>query len=203
MKTVKKSFYALEIFVQPGGARKAEVHVFDNLERIQQTLDDELSLAINIYLLAWYGEDIFLLTYRDGAEVQKIPMLPRIRLKIKGYPEIWFDETNQMRGIKFKGLDYRQGWAENESRVVNDETFIDKMIEDKLKFSATVDWDAVNVEPFAGEAAKPGDHLIVFSNYTKEKIKVGYGFNELETGEYEDETVGANLDLDEEDDEEE
>ena len=39
MRFAKKSFYALELFVWPGAARKSEIHVHNDLAAIRQTLD--------------------------------------------------------------------------------------------------------------------------------------------------------------------
>lgn len=196
-KIVKKSFYALEISVDPGGTRKAEVHIHNSIAAIQNALEAELEKAGNIYLLTWYGEDVTLQTYQSGRQTQKINLLPFIRINIKRYPEMWFNDKGQLQGIKFRDNDHLPGWASHPGKVVSYETFLNQMLKGRWQFTTTVDWNAIPVEVLQGDLAQKGDHLALNSSYGSERIRVGYGFNELEEGEYEDETVGENLELDE------
>lgn len=185
----KKSFYVLEMFVWPGGARKSEIHVHNNLAAIQQALVADLSYGGNVYLLTAYGEQINLRTYQEGVETQKINLLPYIRVEMQGFPDAWFDQEGTLRGVKFSDRDYETGYAENDAVEVDSETFIEASAEDDWETRATVDWQAVPVQPLRGNLAQKGDPLEVYSDYTKCEESVGCGRNETEQGEHEDENI--------------
>jgi hypothetical protein len=191
---MKKSFYALEIFVQPGGARESLVFVFDNLEDIKRALAKCLTCHSDIYLMTWYGRDINLLVYQEGKEVQKLNLLPYIRISIEGYPEIWYDSDGNLQGVRFSDRSYSKAHTENDSLEVDAEQFIDNL--DALDFTCTVNWDAIHVQPLQGELVKRGDRVIIFSDYIKGKERVRYGLNETEQGlhveniDWEDDSFG-------------
>jgi hypothetical protein len=54
-------YYVLDISCQPGGSRKGDVYVYDNLKDIKQAMIEDLKEPINgIYMASCYGEDILL-----------------------------------------------------------------------------------------------------------------------------------------------
>lgn len=54
-------YYVLDISCQPGGSRKWDVYVYDNLKDIKQSMINDLKDPINgIYMASCYGEDILL-----------------------------------------------------------------------------------------------------------------------------------------------
>jgi hypothetical protein len=57
-----KSFYTLELFVNPGGARKANLYTLGSLMEVQRTLEVEFDRGYGseIEILLIYGEDIYL-----------------------------------------------------------------------------------------------------------------------------------------------
>jgi hypothetical protein len=175
-----KSFYALEIFVQPGGARESLVFVFDNLEDIQRALAKCLSHHLDIYLMTWYGRDVNLLVYQEGKEVQKLNLLPYIHITIEGYPEIGYDENGNLQGLKFSNQSYRKGYDDSESFEVDGKKFIDNL--DALSFTSTINWNAIPVQALQGDLVKKGDKVTIFSNYMEAEELVGYGLNETEYG---------------------
>lgn len=192
MKTANKSFYALEMSVDPGGARMWDVHVQDDLEEIRPILDGALTTSNFLYLLAWYGTRIELLTFHAGKEVQRVNLLPHIRVRVEGYPEIWFDANGERHGVKFKDQNHRRDYAELPDPEIEYKPFMEAV--DANKFTAVMDWNAVSILPLQGERAQMGDRLMV------DDERVGFGMNDLESGIYEDESISE--DDEDEDDEE-
>jgi hypothetical protein len=85
-----RSFYVLDVCVRPGGSREAWVFVSSQIEEIKTALHYALDVPDAIYLTVWYGREIFLRTYQNGHQTQKINLLPFITVKISGFPLIFF-----------------------------------------------------------------------------------------------------------------
>jgi hypothetical protein len=79
-----KSFYTLELFILPGGSRKAHLYAFGSIAEVQRALKVEFSHAFELYTLLVYGEDVYLSIYQGGEMVNQINLLPYITVNIPG-----------------------------------------------------------------------------------------------------------------------
>lgn len=110
-----KSFYILEASVAPGGARKSNYHVFNNLSEIKGALMEELT---DLYLLLWYGEALYLYIIENGKLTDKIDLHPYITIQREGYTAQFIESI--------KGVDYRHDrtdeilFDENEQRQLSE-----------------------------------------------------------------------------------
>jgi hypothetical protein len=180
MRYQDRSFYLLEVFVRPGGAREAMVFVSSKIDEIQTALYYSLDYPDAIYLTVWYGRDISLATYQEGIRTGYISLLPYITIHIPGLPAIWFDEQNSLRGISFSDrLVKRDPEAELE---MDSEDFIELVLSDAFDFRFTVDWEAVPTEALSGMLAMPGQAVQIETSYTGETLFVPYGYSEFEDG---------------------
>lgn len=91
-----KSFYALELFISPGGGRKATTYVLGSLAEIQQAIVVEFSRSFDLYLLLIYGEAIWLSTYQHGQMVSELNLLPYITVEIPDVGTFSIDEHQQV-----------------------------------------------------------------------------------------------------------
>ncbi len=179
---MKKSFYALELFVQPGGLRGSLVFVFDNLEDIKRVVPKYCSCYSAFKLITWYGGEVNLLVYQEGKEVQKLNLLPYIRIHIEDYPKARYDSNGQLITVKFNNKSFKKEDDENDKSELNSSRSIKKI--KSLDLACVVDWDAISIQSLQGELVKKGDKVTIFSNYIEAKERVGYGVNETEFGLY-------------------
>lgn len=156
-----KSFYVLEISVEPGGARLGLFFVYNTLKQIQAELETNLRIDLQsgMGLLYCYGEDINLLTYLHGEERQRINLLPYIRIEGEDGRTFALDENAEPVGV--------------DSNVVCQEDFL-------MTAQASVDWNSVPVLPLTGERLQPDEAAEVRTNYGFEWETLEYGFNDRE-----------------------
>lgn len=194
MKADKRSFYALQMSVEPGGARMWDIFVQTDLNEIRVLLNDALTSSDTVNLLAWYGMNLELITFYAGKEVQRQNLLPHIRVRVEGYPPIWFDESGVRHGVKFDNQSMDEGYAENPDPEIEHQSWKEALKADK--FSAVMDWGVVCVPPLEGNPAQRGDRLRVDQQW------VGFGTNDVESGEYDDENLRESISQNDEEEDE-
>lgn len=179
---MSKSFYLLEVSVEPGGARESKVFILNNLEEIKYALEKSLSLHIDIYLTVLYKRHICLMVYQKGKISQKINMLPYIHIKLENYPDVWFDDEGQLQGIKLNdGFCEKSFVGHNE---VNRNKLLNDLLDGNVKFSFTINWDDVSIQTLTDDKAQLEDTLIFQSRYGCGEETYGYGLTEDEMGFY-------------------
>ncbi len=100
-----KSFYTLEIYVQPGGARGADLFISNSIEEIKGVLRATLSSNhVHTYLLD-YGEDIRFSVYQNGGMVSHTNLLPYLSIEVAEQIIFTIDEnlkiTPDLKEISF------------------------------------------------------------------------------------------------------
>jgi hypothetical protein len=175
-----RSFYALEVFVRPGGARESMVFVSSKIDDIKTALHYSLDYPDAIYLTVWYGREILLSVYQNGSRVQMINLLPYLTIQIPGFPLISFDFDGNIKGLFFSdALD--KGDRESGFEVDTDD-FIDLVTSDDFEFHFEVDWSSVPYPNLDGTLAMPGERVRIETSDTHENLPVAYGFTEFEDG---------------------
>ncbi|HEY1011248.1 MAG TPA: hypothetical protein VGE07_01005 [Herpetosiphonaceae bacterium] len=164
----KKSFYALEMFVEPGGVRECLVFVVASLDVAKRVLDAALHRPFDAYLWACYGRSAWLSAYRRGRLVQEINLLPFIKLVIEDSAPFGFDENGAPRGSNGPLPDLG--------------ALREELWDGSARVGGWVDWDRLAVEPLRGPAAVPGDSVTIRSHYVGGEEDVRYGVTETESG---------------------
>lgn len=91
-----KSFYVLEMFVEPGAMREYIRFASGNLQHIEQVLTACIKGGLGFYKLLSYGQHIRLYRYEHGQHVLGINLLPFILVTIPGELTASFAETGQL-----------------------------------------------------------------------------------------------------------
>jgi len=167
------SFYALEVFIAPGGSRKADCYVFDNLEDVARALEADLSKSSNVYLVVVQGESIRLTAYEDGAPVKQINMLPYITIDVPGYPTIAFDRHGELLGFDMEA-DVEVG-DEDEDEISTMRLFTYKA----GHIAVRIDWEAAAIPALKGARIAPGEEVELRSDFLRGTATVRYGYNSL------------------------
>lgn len=162
------SFYALELSVEPGGAREFVLFTTNNLDDVKSELNNSLGTQ-GAYLTLWYGREIWLRTYINGEEQAGINLLPFITYFVDGYPPIGFDEDGEPTGVpreqirkELSEVLWKAGTNEGTSVGIRHE----------------IDWSRLNAMPLTGNLFQPGERTLE----TDGEVVLGYGFNDLENG---------------------
>lgn len=93
-------FYILEISVEPGGARKNDVHLLFSLVQVHKVLREDL--INDAHLAIWYSENLLLHRCKKEDEIAKIidtiDLHERITFYIGNFEPIRFDKENNIIG---------------------------------------------------------------------------------------------------------
>lgn len=174
-----KSFYQLESFVEPGGAREGLIYILDNIEDVKNSFEE----LFDLYLIIFYGRYMFLSTYIDGVMVQKINLIQYLEIHIEGYPIISFDENGELQGIKFDSLNFISGYNENPATQVSAEKFFDDTCSD-IEYEYRLNWDNMNIKSLNENLLRKDELITVYSEYFKGMQDVYLGINDVENGEF-------------------
>lgn len=179
---MSKSFYLLEISVQPGAARESKIFVLNNFQEIKYALEKSLSLHLDIYLTVLYKRRICLTVYQKGKISQKINLLPYIRIKIENYPDVWFDDEGNLQGIVLTDELGEKSFVGHAD--VDKNKLLNELLDGDIKFSSTISWDDISIQPLTDDKAQPEDTLTFQSRCGLGEETYGYGLTEDEMGFY-------------------
>lgn len=165
----KASFYALEVSVEPGGAREHLLFALNSLSAIREELDN--CLIGEVYLTLWYGRTITLTTFQNGEVVDVLDLLPCITYHIDGYPPIGFVAKDVLTGLSRAQI--------RADKVLTDTLWRQGSNEQKADaphIRYEVDWTRISPPALTGNVLQPGDQTRV------DETVLGYGGNDLEEG---------------------
>ncbi len=174
------SFYTLEVFVGPAGARESMIFISSQIDEIKTALHYSMDYPDAIYLTIWYGRQIYLTVYQHGTKTQVINLLPHLTIQIPAFPEISFDADGNLQGIYFSDL-LNKGDPEAAFQIDTDD-FIDLVTADNFKFSFFIDWASIPYPTLEGTLAMPGEKVVVETCNTREILPLPYGCTEFEDG---------------------
>ncbi len=206
VRELKRSFYTLEIFVGPGGARMSYRFVLTDWKRVRQVLttyfgsgygqDPEAGLE----LLVEYGTDFVLQTYQAGVRTQRLDLRPFISVKIQGYEPFPCLAWSELTAFQVEN---------SPARLAKPEDFdFEECLEEltaagPLAWTALIDWAGFEAEALTGKLLRPGERVRLFASNVKEEIGGEYGAYETEEGFFKSKPDWDNLwDLEEWTDEE-
>lgn len=182
------SFYLLELWVGPGGARKADYYLFNTREEIKQALVDDLSQQrLGPYLVLWYGEIINLFAYSEGKIVWKKDLHPYITFYLPGYPPLQGTADGRILEVSSAGLFPSVQTREDPQQRSLREELIDILwpeeqanSEQESAFRVEIDWAAIDIPILEGQYLQPDEVATCMQSYTNEEEQFEYGYNSLE-----------------------
>lgn len=93
------SFYLLELSLIPGDLVKRDFYVYEDINYIFKTLQNDLSTGQGCYEAAWYGETIKIYVYENYQLIKTIDMHPYIFFETDEYPHIYYGGNNEVIAI--------------------------------------------------------------------------------------------------------
>ncbi|GCE07576.1 hypothetical protein KDAU_49050 [Dictyobacter aurantiacus] len=183
-----RSFYLLELWVDPGGARKADYYLFSGVEEIKQALADDLSQQrLGPYLVLWYGEVINLFVYSEGKMVWKKDLHPYITFHLPGYPPLQGTADGYILDVSNVDLLPSDQTRQNSQRQISRDELIDILWPTEPASSGQesavrveIDWAAIDIPALEGPRLQPGEVVTCRQSYTNEEEHFEYGYNSLE-----------------------
>jgi hypothetical protein len=138
-----KSFYTLELSVEPGGIRKDHLYVLGSLAEVKRALEVQFSHGFEIGLLLYYGEDIYLSTYHRACLVDSVNLLPYMRVEIPDLGIFTIDEE------------------QNVTPAI-DECDFDEQTDE---YTVIIDWSKLDIPELVLPILQPGE-VSIFSDLT-------------------------------------
>lgn len=187
------SFYVLELWVAPGGARKAHYYLFNNIEEAKQALVDDLSpQGIGPHLALCYGETINLLAYVSGEQVWKKDLHPFIIFHLPDYPPLQGTADGRILAselfLPIKA--FSPGLLSSED--IAQERLRDKLTEffeqdwdrqwsgQQSAILVEIHWEAIDIPVLEGQLLQPGEVATVLQSYSQVNAQFTYGYNAWE-----------------------
>lgn len=175
------SFYILELSIIPGEYKKTDLYIYNNLEKIQRRLVEDLETGLGCYYAAWYGETITLHIYENYEYVTSIDLHPYISIETEKYPYIYFDPDGEVIALTNEEELVGRGDPEYDDYFVNILNGYDNGFGDKDGINEVVG-AYVNISdiPEIDEDKKLLDKNEVFSLMEYPDKVFHYGYNDLE-----------------------
>lgn len=178
-----RSCYVLELSVDPGGARRGDVYVYNRLDHVRRVLEQEFlpeepaAAALAGYLAVWYGERILLWVVREGRVAEAIDLHPFLRVSSTAVPG------------GAVALDDKAGLAPLRAAFEKGDGFGDEL---GLRFE--LDWERIagRAPALAGEPLRPGGSIKLkggaaqfrsLGSHLALADELPYGYSDLEGGE--------------------
>lgn len=190
-----KSFYVLEMFVEPGGMREHIRFASGNLQHIEQVLTSNIKGEWGFYKLISYGQNIMLHRFENGRKVASVNLLPYIRLYVPGHFTAVFSLAGKAELLDMDGKVLKDSWEETVTKKHKrtGAAYEVKEVKTRAAYLSDLLWEyraeseaeeTLFLAPFAekigalsGQALAEGEQA-----ETAEAIFVGEQFVELESG---------------------
>lgn len=99
-----KSFYMLEMYVEPGGIHEYMKVTSGDIEHIEQFMMASLKAPMGFYKLLCYGQYIILHRFEGGRKIATINLKPYIRILVPGkFKASFSDDGNTLNFKNLKG----------------------------------------------------------------------------------------------------
>lgn len=186
-----KSFYTLELFVQPGGARMSWLLVTNNQDNMKKLLDSYFQqddLHKSLYLLLSYGTHLIVQTYQQGERTQKINLLPYISIAFDGYLPVKFQEL-QAEEDEDGNYVYTLTEKETHNKVhILTEEFEDLLFQSSengtFTWEVMLDWENIPLEALKTPVADEFEPVELYENYMEKNSSYYLGLHNTEAGGY-------------------
>jgi hypothetical protein len=216
-----RSCYVLELSVQPGGSRWAELHAYSNLDHIRACLDVFLENGggTSAYHAIGYGATLGIWTVQHGDVVGFVDLHSLIQIRHRDKPPLSLADEPALRAFVYERRleHYREEGADEEEEEIPDaDDWDDYDLTTYEEMTMELDWAAVaaRLSPLEPPVLAPGGRAKVRhdnwkksprSMYAQER-SVRFGSYEVENGDRLEppfEIEGYDDDEDDEDDEDE
>ncbi len=193
-----KSFYTLEMNVDPGGARYATLLVTNSIAEIKLVLQLEFSSGSFVDLLLTYGMNVCICTYQKGEMVSYINLLPYLSIEIADGTIYTIDEDLEVTPVIDdweNDRDYTMfiNWSildiptllpplllPGDVTLVNDHYLDTEITPERVEMflKSRINWDEFRVEMFA-RAQGDGDEDLEDEDFAYECAFYGWNDREL------------------------
>ncbi len=197
---MRPSFYVLELSVAPGGARKHDEYLYNNLEDIERALRKDLTDSSQTELALTHGETIKLRVYNHNRLTRAIDLLPYLTIQVPGFPLLGFHSDGAL-AVDADALAAEGGMGGLEDRLERafEVAFTPAPGREVgiAGIEVTIDWDAARVPPLVAPLLAEGAKVIVYEPSAERLLdqqrdddddddddddKHHYGYNDLEFG---------------------
>lgn len=187
---MKKSFYTLEFFVQPGGARMSWLLITDKISTMKKTLEqyflqDELHKSL--YLLLSYGTSMVVQTYQSGERTQKINLVPFLTITFEGYLPASVRELQPKEDLE-GSLVYFLTEKDTKNRIsIPAEEFEDMLFQsgnEQWQWKVIIDWESILLEVLKSPAIDEFEAVELYENYLEKSSLCFMGLHNTEYGGY-------------------
>ena len=163
----KRSYFLIELSIDPGGARKDLVHVVASAAEVRAIV--EADLIEDAYLAVGYGETVLLKEFVSGKLQRTIDLHPHIRLS---FPDCELTFAGTGGHAKVVGFDPGRDFMQ----------FAEALAEGTIRCQGVVvDWNAMALGPLDGRPVARSEKIWI--QRRKQKVALHYGRNDLENGD--------------------
>lgn len=170
-----KSYYSLEIFCPPGGAREAKLYIHTDVEYIKKEFEKSTQDATGVLGYLSANREAILKVYIEGKIIEEHDLTTIFNLQVEGFPLVSiFDVDCNLPAFKA-------------GKAINWDDFADQYTQleqngRKDKIDIKFSWHTINIPKLREPLLSPNDKLKVYSEYFQEKEQVKFGLNDLEFG---------------------
>ncbi len=177
---LKRSFYTLEMFVEPGGARMSFRFVLTEWERVRQVLASYLTAQSEdpepgLELLLDYGTALVLQTYQAGVRTQRLDLRPFVSVRIQGYEPFALSAWDGMTAFQVENSPARLAKPDDFEECLEQLTAAGPLV-----WTALLNWAGIEAEALTGNLLRPGERVKLFASYENREVRGEYGAYESE-----------------------
>ncbi|MBZ5715328.1 hypothetical protein [Nannocystis pusilla] len=182
---VPRSCYVLELSVQPGGSRWAELHVYSEVQHVRACIDQFVANddGLSTFHAVWYGATLGVWLVQRGEVVEFVDLEPHLGARIDGGDWVPLSQA-QALAIAARPRD------EDDEEEEDDRSPAELAAHDRMELR--IDWEAVAARLPALESPqlRPGQRTTVtfrsdpgVDSYLDDGGEVRFGSWELEGGD--------------------
>jgi hypothetical protein len=194
-KIPDRSAYILELSVQPGGSRWAEVHVYSKLEHIRAWLEEFCKNdSMGAYHAIWYGATLAIWVVQKGQVVQCVDLHNYIRARLDDHEAALLADQDGCMELVRKARPAKEGDEDDEEDEDDYDDWDDDDIDTLDRVKLELSWIEISAQLPALEPPllKPGQKIRI--KHKKKPKMDTYADNGVHSyGSY-DHEGGADLD---------
>lgn len=193
--STKRSFYTLELFVQPGGSRMSWLFIVNNITTIKEVLThyfEQDSIHLSLYHLLSYGTSIIVQHYENGNRIRTIDIVPLIQVSFAGFESFAAADLQPQPGDDGRSLySFKEkntgAIMQLEEAAFSEILFNSYDNDSQLTWEVEVDWDRADIRELTGTHVGRFDVVEVYEHYCKRTSLRYAGVHNTEFGGFSNE----------------
>ncbi|MCY1054252.1 hypothetical protein [Nannocystis sp. SCPEA4] len=188
---VPRSCYIVELSVQPGGSRWAELHVYSEVQHVRACVDQFVANddGLSTYHAVWYGATLGVWLVQRGEVVEFVDLEPHLSARIDGSEWVPLSQA-QALVLAARPRDEDGDEEEEDDRLPAD--FEDCDLDAYGRMELRIDWEAVAacLPALESPQLRPGQRTTVtfrskpeIGSYLDDGDEVRFGSWDLEGGD--------------------